>query len=108
MFRCCPDLYPLRTPSRHPPSSKLASDARITSLSESAPPLGIAGDVVTRAFGPCKFELVTEVKKEIMSRYAVHGQGFYSSKHARVGSQVSLWAGRSSGPTTVCVRLHQK
>ena len=27
MFRCCPGLYPLRTPSRHPPSSKLASDA---------------------------------------------------------------------------------
>lgn len=27
MFGCCPGLYPLRTPSRHPPSSKLASDA---------------------------------------------------------------------------------
>ena len=27
MFGCCPGLYPLRTPSRHSPSSKLASDA---------------------------------------------------------------------------------
>lgn len=63
---------------------------------------------MTRAFGLSKFELVAEVKKEIMSRYAVHGLGFYSSKQARVGLQVSLWAGRSSGPATVCVRLHQK
>ena len=63
---------------------------------------------MTRSFGLSKFELVTEVKQEIMSRYAVHWQGFYSSKHVRVGLQMSLWVGRSSGPTTVCVRLHQK
>ena len=34
--------------------------------------------------------------------------GRYSSKQERDESQVSLWTGQSSTPTTVWVRLHQK